>query len=236
MKRCLILFCFCLLILSVRVAAEQSFWGDLADAWLLVKVSAACDYTNPTTREFAMNAAKPSPSGALTITQVCNIFDAVILPHWTYFHDPYRTRMSESVTAASDSIRIGLRGDCDDFAVLMASCIRAIGGACRIALVNGEQGGHAFAEVYVGDERSARNVREYIVRRYGAGYVYFDPGAPGTYWLTLDWSGTAPRWADAYPGRPPLVRLATATKVLYVPILSYAAAIAGYPWPVPSVP
>jgi len=233
MRRWLVLLC--LLIISVPVTAEQAFWDDLADTWLVIKVTAACDYTNPTTREFAMDAAKPSPSGTLSITQICNIFDAIILPHWTYFHDPYRTRMGDSVTAASDSIKIGLRGDCDDFAVLMAACIRAIGGACRVVIANDESGGHAFAEVYVGGAVSARKVFGYIMGRYGMFHVFLDFDGAG-WWLSLDWSGTPPTWADAYPGRNPLIEPRKATSILYVPIYSLAAVSQGYPLPVPVVP
>ena len=167
---------------------------------------------------------------------MCDIFDAIRRPHWTYYRDPSSSRLGDLVAFASESIRIGLRGDCDDFAVLMAALIRAIGGACRVALVYPETGAaHALAEVYAGDERNAYLIRDHIRKRYGTDYVYFDPGVPGTYWLTLDWGGTPPHYVDSFPGQIPIERLATARKVLYVPILSYTEAIRGV-WPVPTTP
>ncbi len=245
MRRWLVFLC---LLMMCVPATAQSFWEGVTDAWLVAKVAAACDYSNPVTRAFAMDAAGPSRSGELTLTQVCNIFDAIIRPHWTYFHDPQRTRFGEDVAYASESIRVGLRGDCDDFAVLMAACIRAIGGACRIALVHDGARGHAFAEVYVGDIQSANKAADYILRRYAKHYrvgnseyfipnrVFFDLDGGGGCWLALDWSGTPPSWSDAFPGRTPLISPSTAKKVVYVPLFSFWAVLQGASLPTPSVP
>jgi len=184
-----------------------------------------------------MGTAKPSrnSSGALSLEQVCNAFDAVKPPNWTYFHDPQRTRFGEDVAYASESIRIGLRGDCDDFAVLVAGCIRAIGGACRIALTYAEHGtGHAFAEVYVGDARNTIAASQYIMRRYSVVHVFcqYDQKTAG-WWLSLDWSGSN---SGQYPGQDPLIDPNAALRFLYVPIHSAADFARTQRLPVPSVP
>ncbi len=229
MRRLLVLLAVLLLSLPVAAQSVSEILTTIVDSITVAPYVVACDFGNPTTRGFALEAA--SVAGDYTIVQVCNVFDAIRPPTWRYVNDPVGLNY---IALASESIGIHFHGDCDDFAVLMASCIRAIGGACRIAIVTPASGeGHAFAEVYVGDECSAESIQEYIERRYGVSYVFFDQdqNTPGTYWLTLDWGGTQPTWSDAFPGHPPIVRLATATKVLHAPVYDLSL-----PLTVPSVP
>ncbi len=96
----------------------------------LDKLFPACDYTNSTTRNYAVNLAAKSP-GSYNIAQVCNIFKE-ILPKWKYVNDP---KGSEFYALASSTIsETDLSGDCDDFAVLLYSLITSIGGTARINL------------------------------------------------------------------------------------------------------
>ncbi len=234
----------CVLIVSVPVAAQtneeiyqyliqlgREKGESVADLELRLKVDQAYDYDNPVTRAYAMQIAKPALSNVITIGQVCDIFDAVTLPHWTYFPDPYGT--CDTIAKASESIALALKGDCDDFAVVVAACIRAIGGAYRILLVYAGSKSHAYAEVFIGDQSSAERIGGYIVDRYHVLDVRAHIDDDDGYWLPLDWAGTPPRWADAYPGHEPSIDRSAAEKSITVPIYSAAEGVA---LPVPTVP
>jgi transglutaminase-like putative cysteine protease len=247
MKRVLIILC--LLVVTVPVVAQTnseilefliqqggSKSNSVSDLAVMYRFDQACDYDDPVTRGYAMLIAKPSLSNTITIAQICDIFDAIRPPHWTYFPDPYGGSLGDRVVKASESITLGLKGDCDDFAVLVASCIRAIGGACRILLMRADPVGHAYAEVYVGDKASAGRIANYIFGRYRVDTIAVHIDTDGDYWLSLDWGGTPPRWTDAYPGHLPLTDIDKAEKTLTVPVYSIAARAAGTPLPVPDVP
>lgn len=75
--------------------------------------------------------------------------------HWNYMNDPYSA--TDTWRAASETINDyyfvnGKRytGDCDDFAILMASFARQIGFKSRLVCAYNEIEGHAYAEYYNG--------------------------------------------------------------------------------------
>ncbi len=159
----------------------------------LIKLKDACDYMNPTTRDFAVKNAGKS-AGVYNIGQVCNIFAAIRPPNWHYVNDPLG---NEFYSKASLTIsQTNLSGDCDDYAVLMFSLITSIGGEARLNFVWGLQGGHAFTEVNISKfnflevERTIKsNFPDYDINR-----INYRTDNSGT-WLNLDW------WAS-YPGGP----------------------------------
>jgi len=115
---------------------------------------------NPLVREKALEIASKYPGG-YSIDQICAIYD-YMFSGWQYVNDPSG---GDYINYANESIRVGERtgcagaGDCDDFAVLMASLIGAIGGTTRIITTRGSDGSHAYAEVYVGSGRTgSRNL------------------------------------------------------------------------------
>lgn len=158
----------------------------------LEKLSLACNYRNPTTRDFAVNIAGRSP-GAYHLRQVCEIFRE-LRSSWRYVNDP---RQIDYYSPASNSITsTRLSGDCDDFAVLMYSLITAIGGEARITFAWNDQGGHAFTEVNISNE-SIGDVQR-TIRRFFPEYDIPNLSFlnnDGKRWLNLDW------WAG-YPGGP----------------------------------
>ncbi len=71
--------------------------------------------------------------------------------NWNYISDPYTgvdtwRSASETIDAYYYSHSKAYSGDCDDFAILMASFARQVGFRSRITCVLGEDGGHAYAE------------------------------------------------------------------------------------------
>lgn len=72
-------------------------------------------------------------------------------PNWLYITDPYTgadtwRSATETIEAYYFSQKKGYSGDCDDFAILMASFARQLGFESHIVAAFGEYGGHAYAE------------------------------------------------------------------------------------------
>lgn len=148
------------------------------------KLITACDYTNSEVRNKAVQIAGITPGG-FNLGQVCDIFD-YCYKNWKYVNDSQEESVIEM---ASKTLKNGLNGDCDDFAVLVASMILSIGGEARISCAYQANTGHAFAEVNIGKSDLAA-VQEYIKKRYGrkySGQTHFRTDPDGTHWLNLDW-------------------------------------------------
>lgn len=157
----------------------HSITGEMKD--LIV----ACDYDNSTVRNNAVALVSLSP-GSFNLGQICDIFDFCYM-NWSYVNDPIAR---DYYAKASETLRNGLNGDCDDFAILMCSLILAVGGEARISFAYNEKDGHAFTEVNMGT--TSRNlVKNYLSARYGnVGLNYKEED--GNWWLNLDWSGQYP--------------------------------------------
>ena len=157
-------------------------------------VKSAMDYTDPTTRDYALSLIDKSHSGARNIAQVCDMWDHVY-KRWTYVSDP---NGHEYISPASRTIKLNLKGDCDDFAVLIASLIQATGGSARIVTAYNAQGeGHAYPEVYITSSKADfERIADYIMSRYKCNRVAYhtqqDREGKTRYWLNLDWSARHP--------------------------------------------
>lgn len=174
----------------------------------LANAVAAIDSTHPVTRNEAVRLAAMD-QGAFRIEQVARIWSHV-RSNWRYVNDP---RGSEYFATASETIGNGFIGDCDDFAILLVAMIQAIGGDARIVMMDGPQGGHAYAEVCLPD--SSDEVRDRLVTHYRRNpdrslgnqrirTIHFRPGHDCMMWLNLDWNAGVPggpyepeRWAVA---------------------------------------
>ncbi len=157
----------------------------------LKMLDTACDYRIPYTKQFANSLAGKSP-GNFNAGQICHIF-RYCYKNWKYVNDP---NGHEYLATASESIENQLCGDCDDFAILMASCMLAIGGNACVNTGFTTQNGHAFTEVDIS------NIGEYdMLETIRKQFPQFDIPKLNTrrqgqhLWLNLDW------WA-AYPGGP----------------------------------
>ena len=149
----------------------------------------ACDYLCPYTKQFANSLAAKS-SGPFNIGQICEIFE-YCYKKWTYVNDPIG---HEYLATASETIEGNLAGDCDDFAVLMATCILAVGGNVCINTGHNAGGGHAFTEVDIA-AFGQQTVLEEIQQRFsGFSVSQLNTRRDGNHlWLNLDWQ-------SAYPG------------------------------------
>lgn len=153
------------------------------------------DTDNPITRNFATKIASQSP-GSYNVGQIALLYD-YIYRNWKYVSDPTG---KEYFSKASETIENNLAGDCDDFAILLSSCIEAIGGKTRIVFAQNSLGGHAYTEVEISNneeeaKKLIKSIGNYINNMYGevlrSKYNY-RRDENGTIWLNLDWNGPSP--------------------------------------------
>jgi Ca2+/Na+ antiporter len=122
---------------------------------------AAMDFDNPAVRDFAVAATneffKEAQQKNFDLRKQIQCFAVFkkINSNWNYVDDP---RNSEYFAKASESVRL-LAGDCDDHAVLMASCIKAIGGRARLVYTTA----HIYPELFIGNKNSLEKIN-YLVR------------------------------------------------------------------------
>ncbi|MGP8321398.1 MAG: PGF-CTERM sorting domain-containing protein [Methanosarcinaceae archaeon] len=143
---------------------------------------------DPTIRNTAIQTAKKHP-GAYNIYQVCGLFDYVVV-NTEYVSDPrgleYMAKPCETLIAGA--------GDCDDYSILLAALIDAIGGTPRIYMTDN----HMFAAVYIGDENNINCIESAIGKYYNTPitlhYLTDDSGV----WLLLD--PTNSLYAGGLPG------------------------------------
>jgi len=188
---------------SPTETSEQHIGGDTAK-----KLAAALTPMDPVTRNTAVKIAARK-EGPFHVEQVAEIWGAVREP-WKYVNDP---EGREYFATASETIDNGYVGDCDDFAITLASMITAVGGKARIVLMDGPKGGHAYAEACVqGDPTkvAAALIKHYKARfrRYIVGTrpteIAYRSSAECPMWLNLDWNSNVPggpyepeKWAVA---------------------------------------
>jgi PKD repeat protein len=146
-------------------------------------------------------------SGPQRVDQICSIYDYMVA-NWTYVSD---WRGLEVLQYSNYTLEMGKevgssgKGDCDDFAILLAALIDSIGGTPRIILAYGPTGGHAYTEVYLGkmggQDKNVNRILKWLRSEYKAKEIYghTDP-VSGDVWLNLDW------WTDTgganHPGGP----------------------------------
>jgi hypothetical protein len=174
------------------------------------KMKMAVNYRNKEVRNYALNISvknfdeESSLGPNRKVIQSFSIFKE-IREKWRYVSDPmdedYFATASETIgqLAADDKFK----GDCDDYSILMAACIKAIGGEVRlvrttITMEDGEEIGHLYPEVKIGDEKDLENVtyliKEVLFKRETRDkHVYFHTDKHGYVWLNFDYN-------DRYPG------------------------------------
>ena len=146
----------------------------------------ACDYDNSTVRNTAVLLGGFAP-GEFNLGQVCEIFDYGY-NNWKYVNDPVT---EEYFSKASETLKNGLNGDCDDFAILLCSMILAIGGEARINFAYDATSGHAFTEVNIGKTNQSE-VQRYMSARYNNAQLWHRKDNQGNIWMNLDWQAGSP--------------------------------------------
>lgn len=169
---------------------KHSAWYDNGNMNLDM-LDEACDYDLPYTKSFANQLAGRS-EGIFNPGQICEIFD-YCYKKWRYVNDP---NGHEYVARASETIASSLTGDCDDFAILMASCLLAVGADVCVNTGHNTGGGHAFTEVDISvfNPSDVLNVIKERFDNFSINQLH-TRNANGKKWLNLDWQAS-------YPGGP----------------------------------
>jgi transglutaminase-like putative cysteine protease len=167
-----------------RTRSEYIDYHDITGA--MKDLIIACDYDSPTVRNNSVALVALSP-GNFNLGQICDIFDFCYM-NWSYVNDPV-TR--DYYAKASETLKNGLNGDCDDFAILLCSMILSIGGEARISFAYDATSGHAFTEVNIGTTDPSA-VKRYLTARYGYAEMWHKIDGNGSWWLNLDWQGQYP--------------------------------------------
>jgi transglutaminase-like putative cysteine protease len=128
------------------------------------------------------------------IQNICAIFDDVYRK-WNYQRDPGGMEYFEKAGVSVYTYT----GDCDDYATLMVSLVKAIGGEGRVVCVSG----HAYPEIYLGSNMSASEIESiktmindyYVDKNWKVRVknLNYHNGPGGTQWLNMDYQ-------ERYPG------------------------------------
>ena len=161
------------------------------------KILNAIEYDNPKVRNFALLATtkyfrniKGYHEYRLQIQ--CFAVFKEIQNRWNYVNDP---KGKEYIARATESL-IHFSGDCDDHAILMAACVRAVGGTPRLI----HTGGHIYPEMLIGDKKDLEAVnyliKEILFKEESKGKeLHYHIDERGQIWLNLDYTAK-------YPGGP----------------------------------
>lgn len=171
----------------INIATPQEYINNYNLEGEMRELIIACDYNSKIVRNNTVALVATSP-GEFNLGQICDIFD-FCYSNWTYVNDPISR---DYYAKASETLRNGLNGDCDDFAILICSAILAIGGEARInfAYNNESNIGHAYTEVNLGTT-NLHKIEEYLRARYGYAEVWHKTEG-GNVWLNLDWQASFP--------------------------------------------
>jgi hypothetical protein len=161
------------------------------------KILDAIDYDNPSVRNFAVMATSKhfrnfKRYGDYRTTIQCFAVFYEINSRWNYVSDP---KGRDYIAKASESIPY-LSGDCDDHAILMAACVRAIGGTPRLIHTKG----HIYPEILIGRKSDLETIN-YLVKKVlfiqesKGKEIHYHIDERGQVWLNLDYTAK-------YPGGP----------------------------------
>jgi heme/copper-type cytochrome/quinol oxidase subunit 4 len=161
------------------------------------KILNAIEFENPRIRDFAVMATTKDfkdihgYANYRTTIQCFAVFKE-INTRWNYVSDP---KGKDYIAKASESLRY-MSGDCDDHSILMAACVKAIGGTPRLI----HTGGHIYPEILIGNKTDLETVNFLIkkvlfTKESKGNKIHYHLDERGQIWLNLDYTAT-------YPGGP----------------------------------
>lgn len=161
------------------------------------KILNAIEYDNQKVRDFALMATLKNfkdirgYSKYRTIIQCFAVFKE-INSRWNYVSDP---KGRDYIADATESLMY-LSGDCDDHSILMAACVKSIGGTPRLI----HTGGHIYPEILIGNTTDLETINYLIkkvlfVKESTDKKIHYHIDERGQVWLNLDYTAT-------YPGGP----------------------------------
>ena len=170
----------------------------------------AVDYNSELVKSYANNWSHKNFKGYISASPNLKILHAFsifkeVKSRWNYTYDPinedYFAKASTSLKSLdSDDI---LEGDCDDYSILMAGLIKAIGGEVQLVRTtirqkDGNEIGHIYPELNIGNEKDLEIYTNLIKTHLfpKESYkkpIYYYQDYNGVIWLNMDYN-------DDYPG------------------------------------
>ena len=161
------------------------------------KVLNAIEYENPKVRNFAIMATTKHTKRVhgydeyRTLIQCFAVFKE-INNRWNYVNDP---KNGDYIARASESL-LYFSGDCDDHSILIAACVKSIGGTPRLI----HTGGHIYPEILIGNKNDLEAInflikKELFVTETKGKELHYHIDERGQVWLNLDYTAK-------YPGGP----------------------------------
>ncbi len=161
------------------------------------KIIKAVDYDNPKVRNFALMATTKNFRNIkgyrkYRTTIQCFAVFAAIKDRWNYVNDP---KDHEYIAKASESV-MHFSGDCDDHAILMAACVKAVGGTPRIISTSD----HYYPEMLIGSLADFENInfliKQVLFKNETKNQaIHYHLDEHNQVWLNLDYTAR-------YPGGP----------------------------------
>jgi len=179
--------------------AEDPYPQDIIISKLLpfpnrYKITNAIEYNNPKVRNFALQTTTKhfkDLKGYQKYRQTIQCFAVFkeIQGNWNYVNDP---KGREYIASASESLQ-HFSGDCEDHAVLMAACIRAIGGTPRLIHTQA----HIYPEMLIGSKSDLETVVYLIkevlfVEESRDKEIHYHIDERDQVWLNLDYTAKYP--------------------------------------------
>jgi len=161
------------------------------------KIINAIEYENQKVRDFSLMATTKDFKEVRgypkyrTIIQCFAVFKE-INSRWNYVSDP---KGKEYIANATESL-LYFSGDCDDHSILMAACVKSIGGTPRLI----HTGGHIYPEILIGNSADLETIN-YLIKKVlfveESKYkkIHYHIDERGQIWLNLDYTAK-------YPGGP----------------------------------
>ena len=156
------------------------------------RIQQKVDHTDPEVRTFAVkHSLRYFDEYYAKYGQICRQFSLIryIKENFKYVKDPAGFDYFASPT---ESIAL-MAGDCDDYSILMASALEAIGVKIRIIWAPN----HVYPELYCGDRNAFDKYVSAVYAMFGDEIgdkrIYYRLDKEGNYWMNIDYT-------DAYPG------------------------------------
>lgn len=169
----------------------------------------AIDYKNPEVHNYAASIAiknfqeNAHLSKSRKWVQFFSVFKEVY-GQWKYVYDPINEDYYSNASHTIDQLEYDdfFKGDCDDYSIMMAACIKSIGGEVRLVRTivqqNGKEIGHMYPEVKFGDSKDLEVVvylikNVFFVEESKGKSIFYYKDHKGFVWLNFDYN-------DEYPG------------------------------------
>jgi WD40 repeat protein len=196
----ILLFIFFSILFLIPSSAARGLPTSDAEPSHQAEIESRLDLGHPDVMRTAVTMARNYP-GEFSVNQVSAVYRHLVEEKaWNYFNDPsFQEYYKYANQTLEDGYRAGTEavGDCDDFAILMASLVESLHGTARIIFAHDEQTDedHAYAQLYVGENGDpiVDKIENFIKDEWGVPSV---PGLGGSddnsLWLNLDYNATYP--------------------------------------------